>query len=112
MPDRDDGDLVPANALGRVKQISTFRSVARELGLIPAGRLDLVTLDQCAAMVNRRARTLRNYRGKGMPEPHVRGRKGQPHEYLWSEMRPWLELTFRRVIPPVEIEKYRTSKDG
>jgi hypothetical protein len=59
---------------------------------------DLVTLDQCAAMVNRSKRTLENYK-KTMPRPKVLGGGGKPHEYAWSEMRPWLEKRFGRSLP-------------
>jgi hypothetical protein len=75
----------------------------------PAELPDLVTLTQAAALVNRTADALRHYRGKGMPKPFVLGVKGKPNEYRWSEMRPWLEKTFARRIPEVEIRKFRTS---
>jgi hypothetical protein len=70
---------------------------------------DLVTLDQAAAVVNRTSAGLRHYRRKGMPEPFVQGKKGKPNEYRWSEMRPWLESAFDRVIPEVAILKFRSS---
>jgi hypothetical protein len=44
-----------------------------------------------------------------MPEPFVQGKKGKPNEYRWSEMRPWLESAFDRVIPEVAILKFRSS---
>jgi hypothetical protein len=63
------------------------------------GRIDgLVTLDQCAALVNRNKRSLERYK-KQMPRPKVLGGGGKPHEYAWSEMRPWLEKTFGRPLP-------------
>jgi hypothetical protein len=70
---------------------------------------ELVTLDQAAALVNRTANGLRHYRRQGMPEPFVRGTKGKPNEYLWSEMRRWLEDTFDRKVPEVAILKFRSS---
>jgi hypothetical protein len=72
---------------------------------------DLVDLDQAAAVVNRKPAALRHYRDRGMPKPHVRGKKGQPNEYLWSEMRPWLEKTFNRSIPVTEIRKFRVPEE-
>ncbi len=70
---------------------------------------EVVTLDQAAALVNRMADGLRHYRKRGMPKPFVRGTKGKPNEYLWSEMRPWLETTFDRKIPEVSILKFRLT---
>jgi len=75
----------------------------------PATLPDLVTLDQAAGWVNRTARGLRHYRNRGMPKPFIQGTKGKPNEYLWSEMRPWLENTFDRKIPDVAIRQFRTS---
>jgi hypothetical protein len=66
-----------------------------------------VTRDQAAALVNLTSDGLRHYRKKGMPEPAIRGTKGRRNEYLWSEMRPWLEKTFNRKIPDVAILKFR-----
>src|SRR5262245_5041762 len=60
---------------------------------------EFVTLGQASALVNRTAAGLRHYRTKDMPRPFVKGSKGKPNEYLWSEMRPWLEKTFGRPIP-------------
>ena len=77
---------------------------------VPAELPDVVTLDQAATLVNKSTHTLRHYRHKGMPKPFARGRKGQSHEYLWSEMRPWLESTFNRRIPKVEIKKFRQER--
>ncbi|MGO8897406.1 MAG: hypothetical protein ACLQU5_03545, partial [Isosphaeraceae bacterium] len=76
----------------------------------PAELPDLVTLDQAAALVNRQPNGLSHYRKKGMPKPQIHGRKGKPNEYLWSEMRPWLEETFGRKIPELAIMKFRTSR--
>ncbi len=73
----------------------------------PAELPDLVTLGQAAALVNRQPSGLRHYRNRGMPRPFIKGTKGKPNEYLVSEMRPWLEKTFNRRIPDVEIKKFR-----
>jgi hypothetical protein len=58
----------------------------------------LVTLDQASALVNRKKRSLERYKHH-MPPPRVRGRRGQPDEWAWSELRPWLELQFHRILP-------------
>ena len=59
-----------------------------------------VTLDQAAALVNRSKRTLRRrFDNADMPEPDVTGKTGEPHEWRWSRLRPWLEETFRRKLP-------------
>jgi hypothetical protein len=71
---------------------------------------DLVTLGQAAALVSRSPRTLERYKRLGMPKPFVRGGGGKPHEYAWSEMKPWLEKTFDRPIPETSIEKFRHPK--
>lgn len=59
----------------------------------------LVTLDQAAAMVHRSKSCLESYRHKGLPDPHVKGRKGQPGLYLWSSFRLWLTQTFGVIVP-------------
>jgi hypothetical protein len=59
---------------------------------------DLVTLDQMAAMVRRCKRSLERYR-KQLPPPRFRGRRGQPHLWDWTEVRPWLEETFGLRLP-------------
>jgi len=71
---------------------------------------ELVTLSQAAILVGRTVDGLRHYRRKGMPRPYVEGKKGQPNEYLWSEMKPWLEKTFNRLVPDLEIRKFRAQK--
>jgi hypothetical protein len=77
----------------------------------PEGEMpELVTLEQAAVLVNRTSSGLRHYGNRGMPRPSIKGKKGKPNEYLWSEMRPWLEDTFARKIPDVAILKFRTSK--
>ncbi len=65
---------------------------------IPPPSEQLVTLDQIGAMVHRSKRSMERYRGQ-MPAPRVRGRRGQPHLWAWSEVRPWLEATFGLQLP-------------
>jgi hypothetical protein len=72
---------------------------------------ETITLAQAAALVNRSPAGLRHYRTKGMPKPLIRGKKGQPNEYRLSEIRPWLEKTFNRPIPDIEIRRFRAPGD-
>ena len=58
----------------------------------------LVTLDQIGAMVHRSKRSMERYRSQ-MPHPRVRGRRGQPHLWAWTIVRPWLEETFSIPLP-------------
>src|SRR4051812_48034745 len=58
----------------------------------------LVTLDQVGAMVHRSKRSMERYRPR-MPPPRVQGRRGQPHLWAWSEIRPWLETAFGVPLP-------------
>lgn len=60
----------------------------------------MVTLDQCAAIVHLRKRSLERYRGK-MPGPRLRGRGGRASRWAWSEVRPWLEAEFGRKLPEI-----------
>jgi hypothetical protein len=78
----------------------------------PSELMNLVTLDQAAALVNRAARTLERYKRRGLPKPLVRGGGGKPHEYLWPEMREWLQKTFDRAIPETAIQRFRHPKNA
>lgn len=62
-----------------------------------------VTLDQSAALVSRSKSTLRNYKGKGLPTPTIKGGgRGKPDEWLWpGEIKPWLEEEFGRNLPDI-----------
>lgn len=60
--------------------------------------LDLITLDQAAALVRRSKDTLRRYAPE-MPAPRVKGRGGKRSEWSYAEIRPWLETTFARKLP-------------
>lgn len=64
----------------------------------PTAREQLVTLDQCAAMVGVRKRSLARHRAK-MPPPVVPGRRGRAALYSWDEVRPWLEREYGRRLP-------------
>jgi hypothetical protein len=60
--------------------------------------LHTVTLAQAAGLVQRSKRTLQKCLHK-LPPPTIRGRKGQPHEWRWSTLRPALEALFDRKLP-------------
>jgi hypothetical protein len=65
---------------------------------VPAGPLDLVTLDQAAAMVKRTKRSLEHYKAR-LPAPHIKGGQGKPHQYDWAVIRQWLEAEFHVTLP-------------
>jgi hypothetical protein len=81
-----------------------FPPTPSKLEELPAGRSDsllpeqLVTLDQIGAIVHRSKRSMERYLSQ-MPAPHVRGRRGQPHLWSWTEVRPWLETAFGFSLP-------------
>jgi hypothetical protein len=61
-----------------------------------------VTLDQMAAMVGRSKKTLEREGKKKtskMPRPDVQGGGGKPHEWKWSQVRPWLMKRYGRALP-------------
>ena len=58
-----------------------------------------VTLNQAAAIVSVSKRTLERYKKKGLPDPIVEGGGGRASLYRWSDLRPWLEFTFRKKLP-------------
>ncbi len=64
----------------------------------PTPDLQLVTLDQMAAMVRLQKRSLDRHR-RQMPAPAVKGGGGRPTMWAWAEVRPWLETTFGRALP-------------
>lgn len=72
----------------------------------------LITLDSAAALVHRSSRTLERYKGRGLPRPFVLGGGGKPNEYREDEMRRFLQKTFNRPIPEVDIGRCRHPKNG
>jgi hypothetical protein len=60
-----------------------------------------VTLDQAAALVNRRKKTLERHfnNDPDAPQPDVEGGGGRAHEWRWDRLRTWLENTFSRPLP-------------
>lgn len=65
---------------------------------VPPPAEQLVTLDQCAAIIRRSKRTLEDLRGR-MPAARVRGRKGRQALWAWEDVRPWLEEYSGRSLP-------------
>ena len=66
----------------------------------PAELPDLVTLDQAAASVHRKKRTLEHYKTKGsLPAPTIEGGGGKPDLWEWRVIRPWLEAEFKMSLP-------------
>jgi len=75
-----------------------------EIDVQPTGNRppQYVTLDQMAALVNRSKKVLEkrlNLANSTMPRPDVEGGGGKPHEWKWSEIRPWLEKEFGKILP-------------
>jgi hypothetical protein len=61
-----------------------------------------VTLDQLAAVASRSKRTLEKYKSRRenpLPLPAVTGGGGKPDEWVWADVRPWLEREFGRRLP-------------
>jgi hypothetical protein len=59
---------------------------------------DYIDLDQMAALVNRSKRTLERQL-KNMPMPAVEGGGGKKAEWLYADVRPWLENTYGKNLP-------------
>lgn len=58
-----------------------------------------VTLQQMASIVNKSKSTLEKLKGaKKLPAPNVKGGKGRPDEWLWSNVRPVLEREYNRTL--------------
>jgi hypothetical protein len=61
-----------------------------------------VTLDQIAACVGRKKKTLEralNKPNSDMPKPDVEGGGGKPHQWIWTRIRPWLIQTYDCQLP-------------
>lgn len=61
-----------------------------------------VTLDKMAAMVQRSKRTLEKLKTRAanpLPKPIVAGGSGKPAEWIWDDVRPWLEREFGKKLP-------------
>ncbi len=83
------------------ERVVALATSAENLSLeVPTGLPDLVTLDQAAAAVKRRKRSLEHYKTKGkLPAPFTRGGGGKPDLWEWRIIRPWLEAEFNLKLP-------------
>ncbi|MBI3467504.1 MAG: hypothetical protein HY000_31225 [Planctomycetes bacterium] len=97
-PDADQVIEAAQNFRDRVERILADRRIDPPAWPSGGGLQQLITLDQAAALVNRKKRSLEKYIGK-MPPPRVIGRGGKPHEWAYDELRPWLEEKFSRRLP-------------
>ncbi len=76
-----------------------------------------VTLDQIAALVSRKKRTLEHYKpgeykgdGDPLPDPNVKGGRGKPDEWIYpGSIKLWLEATFDRKLPDHLTEPFRAG---
>jgi len=59
--------------------------------------IQYVTRSQFAAIVSRSPRTFE--RIKDLPPPAIAGGMGKPSEWIWSDIKPWLERKFGRNLP-------------
>jgi hypothetical protein len=72
--------------------------------------IDMIDLDQAAALVSRHKRTLHRYQkdpSKGMPLPQIQGAGGKKSEWRYATLKPWLEKWFDRQLPPRPPHVYR-----
>jgi len=75
---------------------------ASEPAVAPAVPDEYVTLDQIAARVNKCKRTMENRISRMInpfSDPDIQGAGGKASEWLWSKVRPWLEIEFERPLP-------------
>lgn len=64
------------------------------------GSPQYVTRDQMAAIVQRHKETVADwFRDEKAPQPAIEGGGGKRHEYLWQDVRPWLEAKSGRQLP-------------
>jgi hypothetical protein len=57
-----------------------------------------VTLNQLAAIVKRTKSSLEKIKEK-MPPPAIEGGGGKPAEWIWADVRHWLEKEYGRLLP-------------
>ena len=64
---------------------------------------DYVTLLQCAGMVNKNKRTLERWKTNDttFPTPEVIGSNGTADEWLWTTIKPYLEVKASRNLPVI-----------
>ena len=66
--------------------------------------LQLVNLDQLAALVRLSKRTLERH-VKSLPQPYRYGRGGRPTLWIWAEVRPYLIEEFGMPRLPERLPK-------
>ena len=92
----DPSELVPLVAPPGNGTAATNGRTSEAMAELP----DLVTLDQAAAAVHRKKRTLERRKTNGkLPPPSVEGGGGKPDLWDWSTLRPWLTKEFGVVLP-------------
>src|SRR5262249_16648231 len=70
-----------------------------ESWLQPEDSSHFVDLDQMAAVVNRSKSTLekmKRRKNNPLPLPDIEGGGGKKDEWLWTRIRPWVELEFKK----------------
>jgi hypothetical protein len=76
----------------------TSSAVKPDPVVVASDVLDLVRLDEAAAIVHRSKKTLERRKAK-MPAPHTEGGGGKPALWKWNELRPWLESEYVPDLP-------------
>jgi hypothetical protein len=71
---------------------------ASPLPLLPGFDVQLVSLDQIAAILRRKKRGLERHK-KTMPKPRDPGGRGRVALWSWPEVRPHLEAKFGMALP-------------
>lgn len=80
------------------QQQHPFTLPSANLRLAEEAGEQLVTLDQMAAIVGAKKRSLERYKGS-LPAPKIQGQRGLASKYEWAEVRPWLEQHFAKKLP-------------
>jgi hypothetical protein len=113
-----EGLAITASGSATLEKLPDFLAAAQSIGRAPAGDVtrpvaaedvQYVTLDKIAAIVNRNKKTmerLKKRKSNPLPDPAVEGGGGKPDEWIWSNVRPWLEKEFNRPLP----EQYPTLR--
>jgi hypothetical protein len=85
----------------------SLRTALAKMAALPKDYI-YVDLDQIAACVNRKKRTFEALKTRitnPLPEPDCPGGGGHKDEWLWSNIKPWLEKEFGRKVsvPPRQL---------
>ena len=104
-------DVLPSNLVATLERaVSDLKEAPETAPTIapakaktePEAEAYYVSLDQMAAIVNRRKRTLERRKTRSnnpLPPPDVEGGGGRQDEWIWSKIRPWLENEFGKKLP-------------